>query len=191
MADTLLLFELEPVITLGRSARREHLRLSQDEIVARGIALREAGRGGDVTFHGPGQLVGYPVMALTGARRDAHLFLRDIEETLIRTCGDFDVDAFRRPGLTGVWAERGKLGAIGVRFSSRWVTSHGFALNVSADLRGFELIVPCGLHGERVCSLERLLGRSLSLTEVAAVAAGRLAEVFGLRLAGLPSALLS
>ena len=177
--DTLLLLEHPPVVTLGRGSRPEHVRLDPSELARRGIELHEAGRGGDVTFHGPGQLVGYPILALEPERRDAHRYLRDLEQVLIEACGSFGVTTARVPGLTGIWVGRDKLAAIGVRLSTGWVTSHGFALNVGRDLGGFETIVPCGIADRGVTSLARLTGRDWPLEEVAAQVAGKLAAVFG------------
>jgi len=177
--DTLLLLEHPPVITLGRGAHAEHLLSSVEELARRGIELHECGRGGDVTYHGPGQLVGYPILALPPSRRDAHAYLRDLEEALIRTAADFGVTARREPGLTGVWVAREKLAAIGVRLSTGWITSHGFAFNVGGDLRGFSSIVPCGISDRGVTSLTRLIGRDPALGEVAACVAGHMAAVLG------------
>ena len=177
--DTLLLLEHPPVITLGRGADPANVRISPRALRARRIELHETGRGGDVTFHGPGQLVGYPIVALAAGRRDAHRYLRDLEEALILTAADYGVVATRIAGLTGIWAEGKKLGAIGVRISTGWITSHGFALNVSTDLRDFETIIPCGIAGRSVTSLFELTGRSFSLPEVAARAAQKTAEVLG------------
>lgn len=177
--DTLLLVEHPPVITLGRGARPEHVLLEPSELAARGIEVHEAGRGGDVTFHGPGQLVGYPILALRGARRDAHRYLRDLEEALILTAARFGIEASRSPAGTGVWVEGLKLAAIGVRISSGWITSHGFALNVTTDLAGFGAIVPCGLRDAGVTSLADLAGRAIGLEQVATEAAASVAAVFG------------
>lgn len=170
IGDTLLLLEHAPVVTLGRSADPAHVLLSPQALAARGIALHESGRGGDVTFHGPGQLVGYPIVALCGAERDAHRYLRRLEDALLATAAAFGVDAARRPGLTGIWRGDAKLAAIGVRIGTGWITSHGFALNVADDLEGFETIVPCGIEGAGVTSLERLASRRLELRDVAEVA---------------------
>ena len=179
--DTLLLLEHPPVITLGRGADEAHVVAAPDELARLGIEKYEVGRGGDVTFHGPGQLVGYPIIALEGDRRDAHRYLRDLEEALIRACGAFGVRGGREEGLTGVWVDGGKVAAIGVRLSSGWITSHGFALNVSTDLTGFDTIVPCGIGDRGVTSLGDLLGRAPALKKVAAVVARELAAIFGLR----------
>jgi lipoyl(octanoyl) transferase len=163
--DTLLLLEHDPVFTLGRNARREHVLLPEDQLRARGFDVFETGRGGDVTYHGPGQLVGYPILDLSPDRRDVHRYVRDLEEVMIRVCADYGVAASRVTSLTGAWVGPEKIGAIGVRIA-RWVTSHGFAFNVSNDLSPFGLIVPCGIRERGVTSLERLLGRSIALAEV-------------------------
>lgn len=180
VGDTLLLLEHPPVITLGRGASPAHVVATRDELARRGIETFEVGRGGDVTYHGPGQLVGYPIIALAAQRRDAHRYLRDLEEALIGTCAAFGVRGERVPGLTGVWVGGNKVAAIGVRLSSGWITSHGFALNVDTDLEGFETIVPCGIGNRGVTSLGRILGEAPGLREVAAVAAEQLATIFGL-----------
>lgn len=177
--DQLLLLEHPDVITLGvknRSART-HVLESDEALAAKGIALFETGRGGDVTYHGPGQLVGYPIVDLKPDRCDVHRYVRDLEEVLIRVVSDFGIEAGRIEGLTGIWVGRDKLAAIGVRIS-RWVTSHGFALNVATDLSRFELIVPCGIADKGVTSMERLLGRRVAMDEVAKVVASRFAEAF-------------
>lgn len=177
--DTLLLLEHPPVITLGRGADPANVRISKKTREAQGIELWETGRGGDVTFHGPGQLVGYPVIALVTGRRDAHRYLRDLEAALILTVAEFGVLATRLAGLTGIWAEGRKLGAIGVRISTGWITSHGFALNVNTDLGAFGAIIPCGIADRGVTSLAELTGRSFSLSDVASRAALRTAQVLG------------
>ena len=174
--DTLLLLEHPHVITLGSDAHVAHVLADEDERKLLGIELFETGRGGDVTYHGPGQLVGYPILDLKPDRKDLHRYLRDLEEVLIRTAAAFGVAAFRREGLTGVWTARGKLAAIGVRVSSGWITSHGFALNVATDLRYFDSIVPCGIAGAQVTSLTRETGEAFDMVKaldavVAAMAA--------------------
>lgn len=178
--DTLLLLEHPPVVTLGRGAHTENLLLDAAALSARGIEVHEAGRGGDVTFHGPGQLVGYPVVALLGARRDAHRYLRDLEEGLLGAVEELGVRGSRVPGLTGVWAGGNKLAAIGVRIGTGWITSHGFALNVGDDLSGFETIVPCGIRGRGVTSLARETGAACELESVARVTASHVAKALGL-----------
>ena len=175
--DTLLLLEHEPVFTLGRSARRENVLLSEEALRERGFALFDTGRGGDVTYHGPGQVVGYPILDLSPDRRDVHRYVRDLEEVMIRTCADYAIPAGRVAGLTGTWVGQEKIGAIGVRIA-RWVTSHGFAFNVSTDLAPFGLIVPCGIQNRGVTSLERLRGRPVPLDEVMDRLTGHLAAVF-------------
>jgi lipoyl(octanoyl) transferase len=155
--DTLLLIEHPRVLTLGvrGDGGRSHILASDEALSARGMQVFEAGRGGDVTYHGPGQIVGYPILDLRPDRCDVHRYVRDLEEVLIRVASDFGIRAERVPGLTGVWVGREKLAAIGVRIS-RWVTSHGFALNVTTDLRDFDLIVPCGIRDRGVTSLVQL-----------------------------------
>jgi len=175
--DTLLLLEHDPVLTLGRNARRENLLSSEDGLRARGIEVFEAGRGGDVTYHGPGQVVGYPILDLSPDRRDVHRYVRDLEEVMVRTCADYGIAAGRVAGLTGTWVGLDKIGAIGVRIA-RWVTSHGFALNVATDLSAFELIVPCGIRNRGVTSLERLLGRPIPVDEVMGRLSVHFAAVF-------------
>lgn len=164
--DQLILLEHPHVVTLGTSSREEHVLLSPDEMEARGIELFQVGRGGDVTYHGPGQLVGYPILGLAPDRKDLHRYLRDMEEVLLRTLAEFGIAAGRQEGLTGVWTPQGKIAAIGVRVSSGWITSHGFALNVDPALSYFSAIVPCGLRDRSVTSMSSILGRALSLQEV-------------------------
>jgi lipoyl(octanoyl) transferase len=177
--DTLLLLQHPPVITLGVKVRqsREHVLATDDELRARGIAVFDAGRGGDVTFHGPGQLVGYPILDLKPDRMDAHKYVRDLEEALIGVCADFGIAAGRKSGLTGVWVAEEKVAAIGVRLS-RWVTSHGFAFNVATDLDHFGLIVPCGITDRGVTSLERVLGTAPPMDRVEARVIHHICRVF-------------
>jgi lipoate-protein ligase B len=156
--ETLILLEHPPVITLGSGARPEHVLADEAQRARLGISLHQAGRGGDVTYHGPGQLIGYPILDLKPDRQDLHRYLRDLEGVLIETLAGFDIAARRSPGQTGVWTDRGKIAAIGVRVSSGWITSHGFALNVEPDLAMFETIVPCGIHDEAVTSMALELG---------------------------------
>lgn len=179
--DALFLLEHPHVVTLGRSADAANILWDESELRRRGVAVRETGRGGDVTYHGPGQLVGYPVILLE--RQDLHAYLRDLEETLILALGDFGIAAGRVPGYTGVWVGVEKIAAIGVRVT-RWVTSHGFALNVDPDLSYFGSIVPCGIRSGGVTSMARILGRAPSMDEVAACVAARFGEVFGREMAG-------
>jgi len=165
--DQLLLLEHPPVITLGVKTRNNLSNVLQtpEALASMGVGLFETGRGGDVTYHGPGQLVGYPIVDLKPDRCDVHRYVRDLEEVLIRAVAGFGVEATRVGGLTGIWVGDEKLAAIGVRIS-RWVTSHGFALNVNTNLAHFGLIVPCGITDKGVTSLQRLLGRTMSMDEV-------------------------
>lgn len=174
----MLLVEHPPVITFGRNARREHLLLPVEEIRSRGIDVFESGRGGDVTCHGPGQAVVYPILDLSPDRRDVHRYVRDLEEVMIRSCADFGVTAHRKPKMTGAWVGDGKVGAIGVHIA-RWVTSHGLAFNVSNDLALFSFIVPCGITGKRVTSLAEILGWSPPLDEVFQLLGRHLTTLFG------------
>ncbi len=177
ITDQLLLLEHPPVITRGVRAGADNVLASPDVLRRRGVEIHDARRGGDVTYHGPGQLVGYPILLLKPDRCDVHRYVRDLEEVLIRAAAEFGVRATRIPGLTGVWVGNDKLAAIGVRLS-RWVTSHGFALNVTTDLDDFALIRPCGLADRGVTSLQRLTGRAISDAVVTDCVANRFAEVF-------------
>jgi lipoyl(octanoyl) transferase len=177
VGDLLLLLEHDPVFTLGRNARRENVLFPAEALRERGFDVFETGRGGDVTYHGPGQVVGYPILDLAPDRCDVHRYVRDLEEVMIRACADYGIEAGRVKGLTGTWVGRDKIGAIGVRIA-RWVTSHGFAFNVATDLSAFDLIVPCGIHGRGVTSLERLLGRLVPLDEIMDRLAAHFASVF-------------
>jgi lipoyl(octanoyl) transferase len=191
--DVLLLCEHPHVITLGRSGKISNLRAPDHLLHEMGVSFFEANRGGDITYHGPGQLVGYPILNLGEIRRDVAWYVRSLEEAMIRATIEFGIAARRVAGCTGVWVDVGtasttnghgkeeeKLAAIGVHLS-RWVTSHGFAYNVSTDLRYFELIVPCGIAGKRATSLEKMLDRRVEMNEVVPRIATRLGEVFGLR----------
>ena len=173
--DLLLLLQHPPVITLGvkGDGGRSNIIATGARLAELGIEVSETGRGGDVTYHGPGQIVGYPIIDLKPDRCDVHRYVRDLEETMIRVCGDYGVAAGRIKGMTGAWIGGEKVGAIGVRIS-RWITCHGFAFNVTTNLERFELIVPCGIAQHGVTSLERAVGRPLSLDEVA----GRLVDHF-------------
>lgn len=210
--DVLLFCEHPHVITQGRNGKREHLLASEHVLRQKGVEFHETSRGGDITYHGPGQIVGYPILNLSAIRRDVVWYVRMLEEAMIRATAEFGITAVREPGKTGIWVEvaedgsslatrlprasrgqsplvcpelRGatseKLGAIGVHIS-RWVTSHGFAYNVSTDLRFFDLIVPCGIADRKATSLEKLLGRKVEKKEVALRIARHLGELFGLEL---------
>jgi len=172
--DTLLLLEHPHVYTLGRNARRENVLVPAPFLRSHGAEVFDTDRGGDVTYHGPGQLVGYPIIDLTLHRRDITWYMRSLEEVFIRVAAEYGIEASRLPGAAGVWVGNAKLVAVGVHIS-RWVTSHGFAFNVNTDLRFFDWIVPCGLQGRGVTSLQRLLGHAVDLVEVT----GRVVAVFG------------
>ena len=178
--DQLLLLEHPPVITLGVKARddRSHILATPDALERAGVELFETGRGGDVTYHGPGQLVGYPIIDLRPDRCDVHRYVRDLEDVLIRTAARFGVTAGRSTGQTGAWVGSEKLAAIGVRIA-RWVTSHGFAFNVTTDLSHFRWIVPCGIADKGVTSLEKLLDHPISMPDVESAAVEAFASVFG------------
>jgi lipoyl(octanoyl) transferase len=206
IGDVLLLCEHPPVITQGRNGKREHLLASEHLLRQRNVEFFETSRGGDVTFHGPGQIVGYPILHLASIRKDVVWYVRMLEEVMIRATNEFGLSATREPGKTGVWvatpedsgasslatshpplatssslATSEKIGAIGVHLS-RWVTSHGFAYNVSTDLRYFDLIVPCGIAGRKATSLEKLLGRGVDPRDVAPRLARHFSEVFAFHL---------
>ncbi len=180
VGDVLLFVEHPHVLTLGvrGDGGRSHILASTDVLAARGVEVHETGRGGDITYHGPGQIVGYPIIDLKPDRCDVHRYVRDLEEVLIRTSADYGIDATRVEGLTGVWVGRDKLAAIGVRIA-RWITSHGFAFNVTTDLGYFDLIVPCGIADRGVTSLARLLGHPFDRHEVEDRIAVHFGEVFG------------
>jgi lipoate-protein ligase B len=173
--DTLLLLEHPHTLTIGRRGDSSSILLDQEQLRSRNVTLFETNRGGKVTYHGLGQVVGYPVINLSPEREDVHRYVRDLEEVLIRTLSDFGIDAFRIDGLTGVHTERGKVAAIGVHIS-RWVTTHGFALNVNTDLSYFDLIIAC--EGEPVTSMEVLLGRETELSVVEDRIMAHFADVF-------------
>jgi lipoyl(octanoyl) transferase len=177
--DQLLLLEHPHVITMGSGSDASHVLLDDAERRLVGMELHESGRGGDVTYHGPGQLVGYPILDLKPDRKDVHRYIRDLEETLIRALAKFDIPATRQAGLTGVWVGTDKIAAIGVRVSSGWITSHGFALNVSTDLGFFDAIVPCGIRNHGVTSMERVLGRRVPVPELYAPVEAGVRDVFG------------
>jgi lipoyl(octanoyl) transferase len=183
--DVLLLCEHPHVITLGRNVKREHLLASEHVLKQKGVELQATDRGGDITYHGPGQIVGYPILNLGAIRRDVVWYVRMLEEAMIRATAEFGVEAVRENGKTGIWVHAAnsaeKLAAIGVHIS-RWVTSHGFAYNVSTDLRFFDLIVPCGIADRKAASLEKILGRSIERKEVAPQLVRHFGEVFGLEM---------
>lgn len=179
-AEKLVLLEHPHVITLGRGFHRENLLASSDWLASQGVTVAESGRGGDVTYHGPGQVVGYPILSLA-ARPDLHLYLRNLEEVMIRCVADFGISASRKTGMTGIWVGDEKIGAIGVRVV-KWITSHGFALNVNTDLKFFDLIVPCGIKEYGVTSLQKLLNREVPLNEVHASIKFHFSRIFERRL---------
>ena len=181
--DVLLLCEHSHVITLGRSGKREHLLASDHVLQQKGVEFHATDRGGDITYHGQGQIVGYPILNLAALRRDVGWYVRMLEETMIRAAADFGIVATRVAGKTGVWvalpnSTEEKLGAIGVHLS-RWVTSHGFAYNVSTDLRYFDLIIPCGIADRKATSLEKLLGRRINRASATTAVVKHFGEVFG------------
>ena len=189
ISDVLLFCEHPPVITLGRNGKRENLLASEHVLKQKGVEFYESDRGGDITYHGPGQIVGYPIIHLAEIRRDVHWYVRMLEELMIRTSAEFGVNAFRVAGRSGIWTQQAsteeKLAAIGVHLS-RWVTSHGFAYNVSTDLRSFELIVPCGIADRKATSLEKLLERAIQKAEVQPKLAQHFGDVFGLAAKFMP-----
>ena len=196
--DLLLFCEHPHVITLGRNGKQENLLASEELLRAKGVEFHHTNRGGDITYHGPGQVVGYPIVDLNGIRRDVVWYVRQLEECMIRATAVFGITAFRVPGRTGVWVQNlehrwddhqscpAKLAAIGVHIS-RWVTSHGFAYNVSADLSFFDLITPCGIANCRVTSLEEM-GVSMARNDVTTTLSAAFVEVFGLDLVPAPPA---
>jgi lipoyl(octanoyl) transferase len=188
IADVLLLCEHPHVITLGRNGKRENLLASEHVLRQKNVELHDTNRGGDITYHGPGQIVGYPILDLSRIKQDVHWYVRMLEEVMIRASADFGVSAYRVPGKTGVWVQAAsteeKLAAIGVHIS-RWVTSHGFAYNVSTDLRYFDLIIPCGINDRKATSLEKLLSRSVAAAEVKQYLVRYFGEVFNLEPRGV------
>lgn len=191
-SDVLLLCEHPHVITLGRNGKLEHLRASEGALRQMGVEFHHTNRGGDITYHGPGQIVGYPILQLAEIRRDVVWYVRQLEQALICATAAFGIPAFRVPGCTGVWVDpvavtdavetkraEEKLAAIGVHIS-RWITSHGFAYNVATDLRYFDLIVPCGISERKVTSLEKILRRRVQTDEVAPHIAAGFGDAFGL-----------
>jgi lipoyl(octanoyl) transferase len=194
--DVLLLCEHPHVITMGRNGRAEHLLASESMLRARGVEFHATNRGGDVTYHGPGQIVAYPILNLSEIRRDVGWYVRQLEEAMIRTSTEYGITAERREGRTGIWvnvssaseiADEEKLGAIGVHIS-RWVTSHGLAYNVSTDLSYFDLIVPCGIAGKRATSLKHLLNREVEMNDASQKLVRHLGECFGRNIRAISAA---
>jgi lipoyl(octanoyl) transferase len=189
IADVLLLCEHPHAITLGRNGRREHLRASERLLSQMNVTFHETNRGGDITYHGPGQIVGYPILDLAQHRRDVRWYVSQLEEVMIRASADFGVYARRVADRHGIWVDaptgEEKLAALGVHLS-RWVTSHGFAYNVATDLRYFDLIVPCGIAGKRATSLERVLDRAVSSQEVTLKLVSHFGDVFGCEMVVVP-----
>ena len=175
--DTLLLLEHPHTMTIGRRGDTSGVLLPRESLESRGVSIFETNRGGKVTYHGDGQVVGYPIINLSPDREDVHRYVRDLEEVLIRTMHEFDIEAFRIQGLTGVHTTQGKVAAIGVHIA-RWVTTHGFALNVNTDLSFFDLIVAC--EGEPVTSMKRLLGRKVDMVSVEDCIIVHFCDVFGM-----------
>jgi lipoate-protein ligase B len=172
--DVLLLLEHPPTITLGRNGKWNHLLVSEQTLAERGIVRREVDRGGDITYHGPGQLVGYPILELQTGERDVHRYMRNLEDLILRIMNSYGIRGTRRDRFTGVWTDSGKIAAMGVHIS-RWITRHGFALNVNTDVAGFDLIIPCGISGAGIASMASILNRALYMEEVAS----RLIPSFG------------
>jgi lipoyl(octanoyl) transferase len=191
MGDTVLLCEHPHTITLGRNGKREHLLAGEAVLRQKGVVFHHTNRGGDITYHGPGQLVAYPILNLAAIRRDIGWYMRMLEEAMIRVSAEFGVTAVREPGKTGIWvthsagAPAEKLAALGVHLS-RWVTSHGLAYNVATDLRYFDLIVPCGISERKATSLEKLLDKTAAVSEVAPLLAKHLGAVLNLEMRAIP-----
>ena len=177
--DLLVLLEHDPVVTAGRGTQQQHLLASPKQLAAHGIDYHEVRRGGDLTYHGPGQLVGYPLLDLSLCNRDLHLYLRKLETVIIKTLAEFDLVGHPSTGRTGVWVGKHKIASIGVAVR-RWISWHGFALNVCNDLQGFETIVPCGLHDTRMTSMAKCLQHEVDLQRVIECIIEKFAEVFGL-----------
>ena len=182
--DQLLLLQHPHIITLGTASSRSHVLADEAKRRVLGIDLIEVGRGGDVTYHGPGQLVAYPILDLKPDRKDVHRYLRDLEAVLVHTLDEMGIRGEPIPDLTGVWVEGRKIGAIGVRVSSGWITSHGFALNVSNDLSYFETIVPCGIQDVSVTSISQELGRQVGVTDILGVVSEAFSKIFGRSISG-------
>lgn len=177
VSDLLLLTEHDHVYTIGKGGDKNHLLANDEELESRGVAVYQNDRGGDITYHGPGQLVGYPILDLNNYYLDLHRYLRDLEEVIIRTLAGYGVSASRNADYTGVWVGNDKICAIGVK-TSRWITMHGFAFNVNTDLSYFERIIPCGILEKGVTSLQQILGRKIDLSDVAAQVVEKFSLVF-------------
>src|SRR5262245_20583775 len=179
IGDVLLLVEHPHVLTLGfrGDGGRSHILAPAETLTSLDVAVHETGRGGDITYHGHGQLVGYPIINLKPDRCDVHRYVRDIEEVLIRVIAEYGITGERIKGLTGIWVGNEKIAAIGVRIA-RWITSHGFALNINTDLRYFQMIVPCGIVDKGVTSMQKILSRAIDMNEVAQLTAKHFADVF-------------
>ena len=182
--DQLLLLQHPHIITLGTASSRSHVLADESRRRDLGIDLIDVGRGGDVTYHGPGQLVAYPILDLKPDRKDVHRYLRDLEAVLVRTLDELGIRGEPVPDLTGVWVDGRKIAAIGVRVSSGWITSHGFALNVSNDLSYFETIVPCGIQDVSVTSVTQELGRTVDVTDILETVSEAFSEIFGHSISG-------
>jgi lipoate-protein ligase B len=180
ISDSLILVEHFPVLTLGRRGRREHILVTTDHLRSLGIEVLDVDRGGDVTYHGPGQLVGYPILDLRGRREDVNWILRSIESALIASLKEFGIEAGVEPGLTGVWVNGAKIAAIGIGIS-HWVTYHGFALNVAPDMSHFNLIIPCGIRDKPVTSMREALGEKPAMDDVKKAVVKHFCRVFALR----------
>ena len=177
-ADYLILVEHDPVVTMGRRGTQDDLRQGQEDLRRRGIELRDTGRGGAATYHGPGQLVGYPIINLTRHGRDVHQYLRRLENCIIEALSLVGIAAERNPGRTGVWTDGAKIASIGIAVR-RWITYHGFAVNVCGDLAGFETIVPCGMDDCRMVSVSSLLGRTVTVDEFTDILVPEFGKEFG------------
>ncbi len=177
ISDVLILLEHNHVFTLGKTAKLEHLLLNPRQLKDEGIELFEIDRGGDITYHGPGQIVGYPIIKLDELYKDLHKYLRNLEEVIIQTLGEFNVEGYRIPGLTGVWVNDEKIAAIGIKVS-RWITMHGFAFNVNTVLDYFQKIIPCGIKDKGVTSLQKILNRKISIDDVKQILIQKFMQVF-------------
>lgn len=175
--DAFILLEHSHVYTLGKVARREHLLISPQKLAEEKIDLFEIDRGGDITYHGPGQIVGYPIIKLDELYQDLHRYLRELEEVIILTLKEYGVEGYRIPGLTGVWVNNEKVAAIGIKVS-RWITMHGFAFNINTDLSYFHKIIPCGIKDRGVTSLQKILERKIDIEEVKEILINHFLRIF-------------